>query len=298
MTCLKLLSPAKVNLYLGVSPLKSNEPKHEVQTVIHMLDFGDVITITTAPHDSDGKPQVRCTTQPALPFEETENLAYRAARGMLDAFDKDEQVTIHIEKHIPVQAGLGGGSSNAATVLWGLAHLWGVDKTDSRILALASELGADVASFLYDGPSLLGGYGDIHKETFKPLAGSVVLIKPEQELSTSEAYQRFDQHPDLAMPIELLLIGMREGDTELVASHVTNNMELGSISLVPQIATMQSWLSARPGTNNAHMAGSGSCVFAIFDTLKEAQDTLEAAEQKGWWAQLTQLGSGIKVLNA
>lgn len=291
MSKLEILAPAKVNLYLGVSPEKTENGYHTLKTVYHLLDFGDIVTIEPAE-------TLSCTTSVDLGIPQEDNLAYKAAVLMGKAYDKAPAVAIHIEKNIPAQAGLAGGSADAAAVIKGLAKLWGAENDVTTQLAIASQLGADVSAFLYDGPTLMGNFGEELIERFSPLNAPVLLVKPQAGVNTAEAYARFDRRPDHAMPIELMLIGMREGDIEVVGSHVSNNLELAAIELVPEISHVQAFINAQPGAYVSHVSGSGSTVFAVFDTHKEAEEAQKAAEKKGWWAQKTQLStSGIKFMD-
>ena len=298
MASCQILSPAKVNLYLGVQTERTDEGKHKLHTLMQCIDFYDKINLSS--QDSSDKSTIELSCKPEIEgLAKEDNLAYKAALLMCEHFNKQAHITIELEKHIPHRAGLAGGSSNAAAILVGLAHLWGLgDQTDS-LKKLASELGSDVAFFIDAKPAFMGGIGDELVEEFEPLKGSLVMIKPAGGVDTKEAYRRFDERPDRIMPNELILIGMREGNTELVASHVANNLELAAVSILPEISHVQAWLGAQRGSNNPHITGSGSCVFSIFDTEKEAQEAYEAAKKhsNSWWVEKTTLSdAGIRIL--
>lgn len=283
-----VLAPAKLNLFLGVELSKTAEGKHKLHTICHCVKLSDFVRL-----EYDERAEGLCITCSCTPelegVDERDNLAYRAAEAMCRYFGKTGKIAIHIEKHIPVQAGLGGGSSDAAAVLKGLLHLWSLDTRSEELHALAAQLGSDVSCFLYDGPVLMGGVGERHLESFAPLSSSVLILKPQQGIHTAEAYRRFDEHPDRVMPLDLIVMGMREGDLELVASHVSNNLELAVVSMLPEISLMQAWLGAQKGSINPHISGSGSAIFALFESGEEAEEARRAAEQKGWFAIDTQL---------
>lgn len=282
------LAPAKVNLFLGVELNKAADGRHNLQTIYHCLELADTLHIDY--DEATAKQGISCSCIPAINgLNEQDNLAYKAAELMCKHFGKMGQLNIRIEKRIPTQAGLGGGSSDAAAVLKALASLWGVEDRREELLKLASQLGSDVSCFLYDEPVLMGGVGDSYEESFKPLSASVLIIKPDQGVDTAEAYRRFDERPDRVMPNDLMLIGMREGDLELVASHIANNLELAVASLLPEISVIQAWLGAQKGSINPHVSGSGSAVFALFESYEEAEEARRGAEQKGWLAVHTKL---------
>lgn len=307
MASCQVLSPAKLNLFLGVEPNCDDKGMHKLSTILHCVELADTVVLSyeegEAAQGENTAAAISCECHPTIEgLAPQDNLAYKAAQAMYACFGKSGKISISILKQIPAQAGLGGGSSNAAATIKGLAHLWGLDEQDAAIKQslheIAASLGADVPFFLCDKPAYMGGVGEQHLESFEPLEGCVLIVKPQGGVSTREAYQRFDERPDKIMPNELILIGMREGDTELVASHVANNLELAVASLLPQISHVQAWLGAQRGSNNPHVSGSGSAVFAIFDSDEEASEAAEIAEKRGWWVAKTQLsGHGVMVVD-
>lgn len=274
-------APAKVNLYLGVNP-EIVDGRHTLETIYHSLCFGDTVTIEKADEF-----EFLMTPDLAVPMEE--NLAYIAAIAMQRYFERQMNVRITVEKRIPESAGLGGGSSDASAVIVGLCKYWGFDKLDPLVQHIASLLGSDMVSFLYDGPTLMGGYGDQHIKTFAPLDLPLILVKPEKGVSTAKAYRAFDATPSPSprMPMNLLVAGLEEGDAELAVSHFANNLEDAAVTLVPEIADIIAWLNGQAGTHMPRVAGSGSCCFAVCDSDAEASQIAEAARNRGWWAEAT-----------
>lgn len=293
----KVLAPAKVNLYLGVEKNKGKKPNvsgdfHYLKTIIHPLDFGDEVTIIKA----NSFEFVMQGSEAPDQLSKEDNLAYKAALLFAEHFDISLGCKIIIEKHIPAQAGLGGGSSDAAAVLYGLNKFFDLKIETDELIALAKDLGSDVCAFLYQKPVLMGNFGDEFIESFNPLRSPVLLLKPAAGVSTADAYKGFDEFPDLVFPIDLMLIGMRTNDAEIVGTHVANNLELTAVDLVPDIAKAQAWLSDQAGACVAHITGSGSCVFAMFDTEAEAQQAYKAAQSQPFWSQLTHLSEGLRLL--
>lgn len=294
---LTFLAPAKVNLYLGVEEKKGTKPQasgqfHYLKTIIHPLDFGDEITFSP----SESFEFEMSGEEAPQNLAEEDNLAFKAAKLFSKHFDLDLQCKISVVKHIPSQAGLGGGSSDAACVLYGLNEFFELGASKEELIELGKTLSSDVAALLYQAPVLMGGFGDEFLEEFESLSAPVVLLKPKAGVSTKDAYDEFDKFSDLVFPIDLMLIGMRSKDIEIVGTHVANNLELSAVDLVPEIAKAQSWLSDQAGACVAHITGSGSCVFSVFDTEEEAKQAYDLSQNLDYWSCLTKLSTGIKRL--
>ena len=139
----RILAPAKVNLFLGVHSELDERRYHLVDSLMACVDVADVVTL-----QDSGELTVRC--EPDLGIPQEKNTCWKAARAMGDAFGRDPQFEIVVEKHVPDQAGLGGGSSDAAATIVGICELWGIDPQDPRCFAAARSVGADVAFFQGD----------------------------------------------------------------------------------------------------------------------------------------------------
>jgi 4-diphosphocytidyl-2-C-methyl-D-erythritol kinase len=145
----RVAAPAKVNLYLGVGPLMP-DGYHAVDTVLHALELHDDVRVSAAPGFA-----LSCHPDVGVPM--ADNLACRAAHALGEAFGRPVNAEVVLSKRIPHGAGLGGGSSDAAAVITGLARMWGVGPTDDRCVAAAATIGADVPFFLYGGAALMTG---------------------------------------------------------------------------------------------------------------------------------------------
>ncbi|MCX7915558.1 MAG: 4-(cytidine 5'-diphospho)-2-C-methyl-D-erythritol kinase, partial [Verrucomicrobiae bacterium] len=185
-TQLTLLSPAKINLYLRIVG-KRPDGYHEVETVMVPLDFGDTVTL-----------QLRKTSitlecdNPNLPTDES-NLALRAAKLMAERFPAEKGVNINLQKRIPLAAGLGGGSSNAATVLRGLNRLWQLELPVADLDPLAAEMGSDINFFLRNTAAVCRGRGERVEPIPSRLAATVLLVNPGFGISTAWAYQHWSE---------------------------------------------------------------------------------------------------------
>lgn len=281
---LLITAPAKINLYLGVHDEKDERGYHRVDSVMTTLDLADVLAIAPAE-------ELSVRTVPESDFPQEENTAYRAAVAMGEAFGRTPAFTILIDKHIPVRAGLGGPSSDAAATIFGICRFWNIDPSDPHIEAVARSIGADVPFFLYGPPAYLDGAGDTVRELFRPLTGTpVALVKPASGgVSTPEAYCAFDADPQLLPPLEPLLEGLRAHDETKIFAHVANNLAPASCSLNPEMAEILAWMRTQPDVRAANICGSGATVFAVCNTQMAANAIAKAALARGWWANAAKM---------
>ena len=218
------------------------------------------------------------------------NIVAKAVRLLAEKLGRtaDETVVACLEKHIPAEAGLGGGSSDAAAALLGAAHLWGVPADDPRIEEAARSLGADVTFFLHGGCACFTGVGDAFDHALAPMNGNVVLVKPEGGVSTAAAYRAFDEHPTAISEAdrEAALEAQRAADVPL-----RNNLVPVSEHLLPALVDIRLWASERADVQRVLMSGSGSAVFMQCATFADAGRVAAEARMRGWWARATMFGS-------
>ena len=197
---------------------------------------------------------------------------------------------LRIEKHIPAEGGLGGGSSNAAAVLVGLASQWGVSSDDARVVATAQALGADVAFFLQGSCAQLDGAGEVLRRTLEPSRKAVVLVKPAGGVSTAAAYRAFDEAP---APVSPALLQAAAAAASADGVPLANNLAFAAESLLPELAGVRAWLADQVGSENVLLCGSGSATFAVAESFAEASRIATAALSRGWWARPTSF-SGLR----
>lgn len=287
---IEVRAPAKINLHLGIHPGRDERGYHRADSIMVGVGIYDVVRISAG----DG---LTLTTSVDCGVPAEKNTAFHAARVLCQTLGRDENYAIHIEKHIPSQAGLGGASSDAAAVLLGLCSLWGVDALDERVVATARSIGADVPFFLTMAPSYLTGAGDVLEETFPPLGEvPVVLVRPDAGVSTVEAYREFDAHPAKPRPVVGMCAALRAGSVCGVEASLYNNLEPAANRLVPVTAEVRQWLDAQPGVRAAQMSGSGSCVFALCESsAAAARIAQDAQETRKWWScATTTVGAGVQ----
>lgn len=259
MDKIKLKALGKINLGLDVLGRRPNG-YHDVRMVMQTVYLYDQILLEKT--DKEGISLE--TNLFYLPVNEN-NLAYRAAKMLIDEFAIKEGVHISLEKHIPVAAGMAGGSSNAAAVLYGMNRLFQLGLTDQELMDRSVQLGADVPYCIMRGTVLAEGIG----EKLTPLPAMpkchVLLAKPPISVSTQKVYEKLDaqevtKHPD----IDGILLGLQTGDLEKITSSMGNVLENVTITEYPQIERIKDVMKEE-GALNAMMSGSGPTVYGIYD---------------------------------
>lgn len=296
----KIISPAKVNLVLAVGE-KQESGFHEVQTIMHSLALHDTLSMRRFDDEGSGEGlqvMLKCessfTIDPLL-IKAEENIAYKAVVELAKALGRtqDETIEMILNKVIPAEAGLGGGSSNAAAALVGAATLWGVGVEDERVQEVASRLGADVSFFLKGGCARLSGKGDVFEAQLEPRSGFVLLVRPDAGVSTGKAYAAFDEDPVLPSSEYLSSIAALDAAADV---SLYNNLEKAACSVTPVVAQVLEWGRAAAGEENVVLCGSGSAVCCIFDSYQAACEASVESRKHEWWTRVTSfspLGAAI-----
>lgn len=250
---------AKINIGLNVVE-KRPDGYHNLETVFYPIELLDVLEIT------DSKDYQLKVTGTVLDGTPDENLVTRAYR-MLEADFHMPAVAIHLHKHIPTGAGLGGGSSDAAFTIKALNDRFSLGLTTDQMEAYASRLGADCAFFIKDEPVFATGIGnEFHPIEFSLKGKVIVLVKPDQHVSTPDAYR----HVKPFMP-ETHLPELLKAPVKTWKGSVINDFEYSVFQKYPEIAAIKDRLYDL-GAWYASMSGSGSAVYGIFDSPVENID--------------------------
>lgn len=296
----KIISPAKVNLVLAVGEKQENG-FHEVQTIMHSLALHDTLSMRRFDDEGSGEGlqvMLKCessfTIDPLL-IKAEENIAYKAVVELAKVLGRtqDETIEMVLNKVIPAEAGLGGGSSNAAAALVGAATLWGIGVEDERVQEVASRLGADVSFFLKGGCARLSGKGDVFEAQLEPRSGFVLLVRPDAGVSTGKAYAAFDDAPVLPGAEYLSSLAGLNAAADV---SLYNNLEKAACSVTPVVAEVLEWGKAAAGKENVVLCGSGSAVCCIFDSYQAACEASVEARKHEWWTRVTSfspLGAAI-----
>jgi 4-diphosphocytidyl-2-C-methyl-D-erythritol kinase len=247
---------AKINLALRVRGLRA-DGYHDIDTLFAFAEDGDVLTV----REGDGL-SLRITGNFADRLEDPDdNLVLRAARllGGRDA-------ALTLDKRLPVAAGIGGGSADAAAALRLLVRWWGLGLGQAELLAVAGRLGADVPACFLSHTVRGTARGDVLEPAETPHSGKpLLLVNPGVPVATAEVFRRWRGLPS-------------EG----------NDLEPAAIEVAPAIGEVLEALRARPGAGPVGMSGSGATCFALFETAK-ARDSAEAALPGRWWRLPTRL---------
>jgi 4-diphosphocytidyl-2-C-methyl-D-erythritol kinase len=262
------IAPAKLNLALHVRG-KLLDGRHAIETIFAFCVDGDRLSAEEAEEISlaiEG------------PFagsleDERKNIVLSAARALANAAGVKTGAALTLDKRLPIASGVGGGSADAAAALRALTSLWQIDPAHAE--AVAPGLGSDVSACLLSMTARGTGDGnDLRLVSLPELPGKpVLLVNPRVPLPTAEVYAGWNgvDHGPLG--------DWREG---------RNDLEAPAITLVPQIATVLSWLGTQPGTGFVRMSGSGATCFALFDS-DEARDQAAEAVPREWWRLATSL---------
>ena len=245
-------APAKLNLFLHITGRRS-DGYHLIQSVFMLIDWCDTLHFELRRDGEITRSDPIRESAEALPQED---LTLRAARALQKACGTTLGVHISLEKRIPVQAGMGGGSSDAASCLLALQRLWGVVLPASDLLAIALSLGADVPFFLSGGNAWVEGVGELIKPITLP-AGNFLVVKPPAGLSTQAIFNA----PGLKRDTETATIqGFAANTYGRVFGFGRNDLQPVALELCPQLDQSLIWLSSQG--LQGRMTGSGSAVFA------------------------------------
>jgi len=280
-------APAKVNLTLRVGRLRS-DGLHEIESLVAFCNIADELSLDPArPRGLELLGPLRADCGPAA-----DNLVLKAA-GALAARVFDLKIGhFSLIKRIPVAAGLGGGSADAAAVLRLLAEANGLAPDDPRLQDAARTTGADVPVCLDPRPRIMRGAGELLSAPIKLPVLAAVLVNPGVALPTGEVFAAFDKTP--AASRETLPSFDTQSDVLAFMQTQPNDLETAAISLQPEVGDVLSILRELPSCRLARMSGSGATCFGLFDSPEAASSAaaqLRAAHPR-WWVEETTLGEG------
>lgn len=286
----KVISPAKINWQLKVYPKSSPELEyHKVNTILQALSLHDNIAIT---FDCDiDKPKFIYSGEFAEEIKNVpmhDNLIYKAINGIYTLLDKTPvNFTVEIEKNIPLRAGLGGGSSNAAAAIIATCTHLNIDIASDLIQNFAASLGSDVPFFLKTGCVEMGGRGSLFITSHKPFITPILLVKPNSGISTAKCYEQFDimqNNSHESTENDNCKTFVNDNTKRPV---LYNSLQLPAIQINSEVKDVIEFLGNEVGEDNVELCGSGACVFSICDDFGCATKLAGVAKQKLWWARAT-----------
>lgn len=280
MEQLYLKAMGKINLGLDVVR-KREDGYHEVRMIMQTVGVYDRISLKRS-----HTPGIHVTTNLYfLPVNEN-NLVYKAAQMLMEEFQVKEGLDIHLQKYIPVAAGMAGGSADAATVLYGVNRMFRLGLSQKELMERGVRIGADVPYCLMRGTALSEGIGEVLTRLPAAPACKVIIAKPGISVSTKYVYGHLDaagikEHPDIDGMIEAI----QEGSYEGVVRRLGNVLETVTQERHPVIGEIKELLTAH-GADGALMSGSGPTVFGLFREEKKAREALRALEKSGLAKQM------------
>jgi 4-diphosphocytidyl-2-C-methyl-D-erythritol kinase len=280
LEALQLPSFAKINWTLYVLGRRPDN-YHELSTIFQTVTLHDSLRLTLR---TDERIEIECDT-PGIPLDES-NLVYAAALALRARYDARQGVRIVLEKRIPAGGGLGGGSSNAAVTMLGLAYLWQIETTAAELAELGAGLGADVPFFFTGGTARGSGLGTEVSPLPDIEETPLLIVTPGVKVLTAEAYKALSA-PALTKDTGDIMLSISRADAQfpdLLPYHLHNDFERVVLRLEPEIERAKRALS-QAGARATLLAGSGASVFGIFDNIEaheRAARQLRAREQQGW----------------
>jgi 4-diphosphocytidyl-2-C-methyl-D-erythritol kinase len=267
MDKIQVLAPAKINLTLDVIG-KRPDGYHEVEMVMQALELHDTLSFK----EHENEIQLTCNW-PSIPVNE-KNLVYKVAVALKERTGYLGGAEIHIHKEIPMEAGLAGGSSDAAAALKGLNELWSLKLSLEELMEIGGAIGADIPFCLIGGTALATGKGEKLKvlESASPLW--IVLAKPTIGVSTAIVYQNFnlakvDEHPNT----QAMVSALKENNFQGITANLGNVLETVTLELYPELKSIKAQLKEL-GAQGVLMSGSGPTIFGIFKEKDLAQEAV------------------------
>jgi len=279
-------APAKVNLTLLVHGRRA-DGYHELESLVAFADVGDTLTLSDV--DRDGLEVAGPFAGKSGPV--ADNLVIKALAAIRERIEGLKAGRFLLEKNVPVAAGLGGGSADAAAALRLVARANGLATDDDRLMSAARAVGADVPVCLDPQPRLMRGIGEVLSRPLDLPLLPAVLVNPGVALVTRDVFAR--------MAVERTEYPMRDVPREFYAlieflKQDGNDLTSAATACAPVVAEVLDALQRLPAIKLARMSGSGATCFALFGTTAEAAAAAQRlGERKSWWVQTTTLGSGL-----
>ncbi len=271
----EVLAPAKLNLFLEVRDRRA-DGYHEIESLMVRVDLRDTLSFAD---DPSGRIGLTCD-DPALPTG-PENLVIKAAGRLRAATGCTRGARIGLKKAIPAQAGLAGGSSDAAATLAGLDRLWGLGLPARRLDELAAEIGSDVAFFRHGPCAICRGRGELVEPVALPVALHFVLVCPPAGVSTAAVYRKVIP-PEVPRPIGAILEALTAGDIPALGRCLFNRLQPVAESLEPSLGAVRGALAGLGPSLDGHlMSGSGSAYFGLARDRDAAEDAASRLQSLG-----------------
>ncbi|KAL8055656.1 hypothetical protein ABFX02_04G069400 [Erythranthe guttata] len=260
MTRLTLFSPCKINVFLRITG-KRADGFHDLASLFHVISLGDKIKFSLSPSKSTDR---LTTNAPGVPLDD-KNLIIKALNLFRRKTGTDKYFWIHLDKKVPTGAGLGGGSSNAATALWAANQFSGCVATEKDLQDWSSEIGSDIPFFFSHGAAYCTGRGEVVEDIPPPVPidTPMVLIKPQEACSTAEVYKRL--RLDQMSQIDPLTLLEKISNSGISQDVCVNDLEAPAFEVLPSLKRLKQRIAAagRGQYDAVFMSGSGSTIVAV-----------------------------------
>lgn len=257
-------APAKINLTLDVLG-KREDSYHEVEMIMTTIDLSDRIELYPLKQD-----RVKISLESRYVPDDERNLAYKAASMLKRKYHITEGVHIKIEKNIPVSAGLGGGSSDAAAVLRGLNKLWALNIPIGELASLGASIGSDVPFCVHNTTAIAKGRGERVETLTKPPSSWVILAKPDIGVSSRAIFQRLDTKMITHPRTHKMAKALREDNFEAMCENLGNVLESVTLRVHPEVQRIKDMMG-QFGANGILMSGSGPTIYGLVEQQGKAQ---------------------------
>ena len=272
---------SKINLALNIEGTLPNG-YHSIKTVFQQVSLSDEISMEF------GRDGVNLTcSQAKIPSDE-KNIAYRAAVSFYEATGISDGVAIHIEKRIPSEAGLAGGSADAAAVLKGMNDYYGKPLSDDRLIQLGLTLGADVPFCILGGTALAEGVGEILTPIESKIKEKVLIVKPKVGVSTPWAYKELDKKGFTPVDVQKVIASLKNGDFLSLCQSMGNVFEQVVLPEFGEVKAVKEKLFDL-GAMGAMMSGSGTAVFAFFKNQNAMENAFNHFKENGLDVFITEM---------
>ncbi len=280
MDKLQLKAYGKINLALDVLR-KREDGYHDLDMIMQMVDVYDDIII-----EKNNNKDIVVKTDKAVLSNGKDNLAYMAAKTLMDEFGISQGVVITINKRIPIAGGMAGGSSDCATTMIGINQMFNLGLDKKALMERGVKLGADVPYCILGGTAIARGIGEVLTPLKTPPQCHVIIAKPPVSVSTAFVYghirpNQIKKHPD----VEKMVEAINNQDLKMLASLLSNVMEEVTIPEYPIIQDIKE-VMLENGALNSIMSGSGPTAFGLYDDKESAEKTVELLKEKKLTEQL------------
>lgn len=271
---------AKINLCLDVIG-KYDNGYHKLRMIMQQIDLKDQIHIQQAA-------QFKLTSNRSDLETDESNICYKAYQLLSEIYQPAQSVHIHIDKQIPMAAGMAGGSTDAAAVLKGLNQLWALNLSETELCALGVKLGADVPYCIQGGVKLAEGIGEALTPLEAKESYSILVLNSGVQVSTKEVFQNYSLDKDTQpIAIQAAIEALAAGDTAGLAKSMGNKLELITLEKHPELKTYKEKLLDL-GAFAALMSGSGPTIFGLFQEKAKAQAAAAYFQKQVSFVQVTQ----------